>query len=131
MIYCHLTKTYFLAVPDEDYQAVTQELVFGPSSTATCIYIQVFDDDTLESAENFTVSLISAAGDSTFVNFSLKEANVQILEDPTDGEEVFNLISVIANKQYSPLIDTYEATNEYTKYSQVFLLIWHLPSRAK
>ena len=76
------------AVPGEDYQEVTQELVFGPNSTTICTFVAVFDDESLESAETFTVSLTTAVEDSAVVSLSVHEVTVQILEDPTDGNQV-------------------------------------------
>ena len=76
------------AVPGEDYQEIKQqELVFGPSSTAFCTNIKIFDDQTLESTEAFTVSLTTAVEDSSVVGLSLQTTIVRILEDPTDGEK--------------------------------------------
>ncbi len=53
-----------------------------------CSYINIYDDDALESTESFTVSLTAAIEDSTVVSFSVQNLTVLIDEDSTDGENV-------------------------------------------
>ena len=87
----HCTSTIISsssAVPGIDYEVIIQqELMFRPGNIAICTNIQIFDDEALESMESFNVSLTKTAEDRSVVSLLLQTAIVQILEDPTDGEE--------------------------------------------
>lgn len=80
------------AQPGRDYrEIVKQKLVFGGNGETLCTYIHIFDDNALESIEAFTVSLEIATEDSAVVWYSIKNTNILIQEDITDGENTHTL----------------------------------------
>ena len=91
--YSYLPTLIFYAAPN-DYEAVSQELVFTHQVTASCVDVSVKEDTTLEGHELFILSLTSSDPSATL---DPDEADVTIV--PDDGMLV-TLLCIIFHLRY-------------------------------
>ena len=92
----HLVYYLICSVAPTDYAGTTEDLIFDGSTDRNCVIVAITDDDILEDTENFFGTLTTT--DSS-VTLTPDRAQVNILEDPDDGECVLCFHNLFLQKK--------------------------------